>query len=62
MLSSAAVSTHNAFLDAQVATLKRHRSRLAVVREHKAKARLEMLGELDGPVVRNQTEMIQRWK
>ncbi|TWW55443.1 Elongator complex protein 1 [Takifugu flavidus] len=46
-----AVGAQNAFLDAQVATFTRHRSRLAAVREHKAKARLDMLDEegLDCP-------------
>uniref|UniRef100_A0A7N9ARD8 Elongator complex protein 1 n=1 Tax=Mastacembelus armatus TaxID=205130 RepID=A0A7N9ARD8_9TELE len=36
------------FLEAQVATFTRHRARLAVVREQKQKARLDMLDE-DGP-------------
>lgn len=40
-----AVSTQTAFLEAQVATFTRHRTRLAVVREQKEKARLDMLGE-----------------
>ncbi|KAM6999828.1 elongator complex protein 1 [Tautogolabrus adspersus] len=43
-----AVSTQAAFLEAQVATFTRHRTRLAVVREQKEKARLDMLDE-DGP-------------
>ncbi|XP_045886110.1 elongator complex protein 1 [Micropterus dolomieu] len=43
-----AVSTQTAFLEAQVATFTRHRTRLAVVREQKEKARLDMLDE-DGP-------------
>uniref|UniRef100_A0A8C4E9K8 Elongator complex protein 1 n=1 Tax=Dicentrarchus labrax TaxID=13489 RepID=A0A8C4E9K8_DICLA len=38
-----AVSTQTAFLEAQVATFTRHRARLAVVREQKEKARLDML-------------------
>uniref|UniRef100_A0A665V8G8 Elongator complex protein 1 n=1 Tax=Echeneis naucrates TaxID=173247 RepID=A0A665V8G8_ECHNA len=37
-----------AFLEAQLATFSRHRTRLAVVREQKQKARLDMLDE-DGP-------------
>uniref|UniRef100_A0A8C9YC74 Elongator complex protein 1 n=1 Tax=Sander lucioperca TaxID=283035 RepID=A0A8C9YC74_SANLU len=37
-----------AFLEAQVATFTRHRTRLAVVREQKEKARLDMLDD-DGP-------------
>lgn len=40
-----AVNTQTVFLEAQVATFTRHRTRLAVVREQKEKARLEMLGE-----------------
>uniref|UniRef100_A0A8C4ECN2 Elongator complex protein 1 n=1 Tax=Dicentrarchus labrax TaxID=13489 RepID=A0A8C4ECN2_DICLA len=40
-----AVSTQTAFLEAQVATFTRHRARLAVVREQKEKARLDMLDE-----------------
>lgn len=40
-----AVGTQTAFLEAQVGTFTRHRSRLAVVREQKEKARLDMLGE-----------------
>lgn len=40
-----ALSTQTAFLEAQVVTFTRHRNRLAVVREQKAKARLDMLGE-----------------
>ncbi|CAG04536.1 unnamed protein product [Tetraodon nigroviridis] len=46
-----AVGTQSAFLDARVATFTRHRARLAVVREQKAKARLDMLEEdgLDCP-------------
>ncbi|XP_012717183.2 elongator complex protein 1 [Fundulus heteroclitus] len=43
-----AVSTQTGFLEAQIATFTRHRSRLAVVREQKEKARLEMLDE-EGP-------------
>ncbi|KAM7389360.1 hypothetical protein PAMP_023344 [Pampus punctatissimus] len=43
-----AVSAQTAFLEAQVATFTRHRTRLAVVREQKEKARLNMLDE-DGP-------------
>lgn len=43
-----AVGTQTAFLETQVATFTRHRSRLAVVREQKAKARLDMLGENEG--------------
>ncbi|KAI3351418.1 hypothetical protein L3Q82_020272, partial [Scortum barcoo] len=43
-----AVSTQTAFMEAQVATFLRHRTRLAVVREQKEKARLDMLDE-DGP-------------
>uniref|UniRef100_A0A3Q3F7Y9 Elongator complex protein 1 n=1 Tax=Labrus bergylta TaxID=56723 RepID=A0A3Q3F7Y9_9LABR len=43
-----AVSSQTAFLEAQVATFTRHRTRLAVVREQKEKARLDMLDE-DGP-------------
>nr|XP_046262675.1 elongator complex protein 1 [Scatophagus argus]XP_046262676.1 elongator complex protein 1 [Scatophagus argus] len=43
-----AISTQTAFLETQVATFTRHRSRLAVVREQKEKARLDMLDE-DGP-------------
>ncbi|XP_074530734.1 elongator complex protein 1 [Halichoeres trimaculatus] len=43
-----AVSTQTTFLEAQVATFTRHRTRLAVVREQKEKARLDMLDE-DGP-------------
>ncbi|XP_075904166.1 elongator complex protein 1 isoform X2 [Nelusetta ayraudi] len=43
-----AVTSQTTFLETQVATFKRHRSRLAVVREQKAKARLDMLDE-DGP-------------
>ncbi|KAL7395027.1 hypothetical protein ABVT39_009016 [Epinephelus coioides] len=43
-----AVSTQTAFLEAQVVTFTRHRTRLAVVREQKEKARLDMLDE-DGP-------------
>lgn len=45
-----AVSTHTAFLDAQVAAFTRHRARLAVVREQKAKARLDLLGESGAPL------------
>lgn len=40
-----AVSAQTAFLEAQAATFTRHRTRLAVVREQKEKARLDMLGE-----------------
>ncbi|KAK2848777.1 hypothetical protein Q5P01_008611 [Channa striata] len=43
-----AVSTQTAFLETQVATFTRHRTRLAVVREQKEKARLGMLDE-EGP-------------
>ncbi|KAM7418162.1 hypothetical protein PAMA_017690 [Pampus argenteus] len=43
-----AVSAQTAFMEAQVATFTRHRTRLAVVREQKEKARLNMLDE-DGP-------------
>nr|XP_043895920.1 putative elongator complex protein 1 [Solea senegalensis] len=43
-----AVNTQTVFLEAQVATFTRHRSRLCVVREHKEKARLDLLDE-DGP-------------
>ncbi|XP_036933571.1 elongator complex protein 1 [Acanthopagrus latus] len=43
-----AVSAQTAFLEAQAATFTRHRTRLAVVREQKEKARLDMLDE-DGP-------------
>lgn len=43
-----AVSAQTAFLEAQVATFTRHRTRLAVVREQKEKARLDMLDE-EGP-------------
>uniref|UniRef100_A0A3P9L654 Elongator complex protein 1 n=1 Tax=Oryzias latipes TaxID=8090 RepID=A0A3P9L654_ORYLA len=43
-----AFSSQTAFLETQTATFVRHRSRLAVVREQKEKARLEMLDE-DGP-------------
>ncbi|XP_070819157.1 elongator complex protein 1 [Chaetodon trifascialis] len=43
-----AVSTQTTFLEAQVVTFKRHKTRLAVVREQKEKARLDMLDE-DGP-------------
>ncbi|XP_037531563.1 elongator complex protein 1 [Nematolebias whitei] len=43
-----AVNTQTVFLEAQVATFTRHRNRLAVVREQKEKARLDMLDE-DGP-------------
>ncbi|XP_034546427.1 elongator complex protein 1-like [Notolabrus celidotus] len=43
-----AVSTQTTFLETQVATFTRHRTRLAVVREQKEKARLDMLDE-DGP-------------
>lgn len=41
-----AVGTQTVFLEAQVATFTRHRTRLAVVREQKEKARLDMLGEI----------------
>lgn len=40
-----AVGAQTAFLEAQAATFTRHRTRLAVVREQKEKARLDMLGE-----------------
>lgn len=40
-----AVGTQTVFLEAQVATFTRHRTRLAVVRAQKEKARLDMLGE-----------------
>uniref|UniRef100_A0A7N6F7N4 Elongator complex protein 1 n=1 Tax=Anabas testudineus TaxID=64144 RepID=A0A7N6F7N4_ANATE len=43
-----AVSTQTVFLETQVVTFVRHRTRLAVVREQKEKARLDMLDE-DGP-------------
>uniref|UniRef100_A0A8C6NK76 Elongator complex protein 1 n=1 Tax=Nothobranchius furzeri TaxID=105023 RepID=A0A8C6NK76_NOTFU len=43
-----ALNTQVVFLEAQVATFTRHKSRLAVVREQKEKARLDMLDE-DGP-------------
>ncbi|XP_041845937.1 elongator complex protein 1 [Melanotaenia boesemani] len=43
-----AVNTQTVFLEAQVATFTRHRTRLALVREQKEKARLDMLDE-DGP-------------
>ncbi|XP_028272496.1 elongator complex protein 1 isoform X2 [Parambassis ranga] len=43
-----AVSTQTVFLETQVATFTRHRTRLAVVREQKEKAKLDMLDE-DGP-------------
>ncbi|XP_030594916.1 elongator complex protein 1 isoform X2 [Archocentrus centrarchus] len=43
-----AVSTQTSFLEAQVGTFARHKTRLAVVREQKEKARLDMLDE-DGP-------------
>ncbi|KAM8909960.1 elongator complex protein 1 isoform 2-T2 [Spinachia spinachia] len=43
-----AVGNQTAFLEAQVAMFTRHRTRLAVVREQKEKARLDMLDE-DGP-------------
>ncbi|CAJ1059191.1 elongator complex protein 1 [Xyrichtys novacula] len=43
-----AFNTQTTFLEAQVATFTRHRTRLAVVREQKEKARLDMLDE-DGP-------------
>ncbi|MED6250908.1 hypothetical protein ATANTOWER_014919, partial [Ataeniobius toweri] len=43
-----AVNSQTGFLEAQVATFTRHRSRLAVVREQKEKARLDMLDE-EGP-------------
>nr|XP_020449669.1 elongator complex protein 1 isoform X2 [Monopterus albus] len=42
-----AVGTQTVFLEAQVATFARHRARLAVVREQKQKARLDMLDEDD---------------
>lgn len=40
-----AFSSQTAFLETQTATFTRHRCRLAVVRELKEKARLDMLGE-----------------
>uniref|UniRef100_A0A669ER50 Elongator complex protein 1 n=1 Tax=Oreochromis niloticus TaxID=8128 RepID=A0A669ER50_ORENI len=40
-----AVNTQTSFLEAQIGTFTRHKTRLAVVREQKEKARLEMLGE-----------------
>ncbi|KAM4555629.1 elongator complex protein 1 [Odontesthes bonariensis] len=43
-----AANSQTVFLETQVATFTRHRSRLAVVREQKEKARLDMLDE-DGP-------------
>ncbi|XP_034453513.1 elongator complex protein 1 [Hippoglossus hippoglossus] len=43
-----AVGTQTVFLEAQIATFTRHRTRLAVVREQKEKARLDMLDE-EGP-------------
>uniref|UniRef100_A0A3P8RRC5 Elongator complex protein 1 n=1 Tax=Amphiprion percula TaxID=161767 RepID=A0A3P8RRC5_AMPPE len=43
-----AVNSQTVFLEAQVATFTRHRTRLAVVREQKEKAKLDMLDE-DGP-------------
>ncbi|XP_008325394.1 elongator complex protein 1 [Cynoglossus semilaevis] len=43
-----AASTQSFFLETQAATFTRHRTRLAVVREQKEKARLDMLDE-DGP-------------
>uniref|UniRef100_A0A669F528 Elongator complex protein 1 n=1 Tax=Oreochromis niloticus TaxID=8128 RepID=A0A669F528_ORENI len=43
-----AVNTQTSFLEAQIGTFTRHKTRLAVVREQKEKARLEMLDE-DGP-------------
>ncbi|XP_022615708.1 elongator complex protein 1 [Seriola dumerili] len=43
-----AAGTQTVFLEAQVATFTRHRTRLAVVREQKEKARQDMLDE-DGP-------------
>ncbi|KAM9377431.1 elongator complex protein 1 [Pholidichthys leucotaenia] len=43
-----AVSTQTTFLEAQMTTFRRHRTRLAVVRERKEKARLDVLDE-DGP-------------
>uniref|UniRef100_UPI003AAE985C elongator complex protein 1 n=2 Tax=Centroberyx gerrardi TaxID=166262 RepID=UPI003AAE985C len=43
-----AFSTQTSFLEAQKATFTRHKTRLAVVRELKEKARLDMLDE-DGP-------------
>ncbi|XP_047441498.1 elongator complex protein 1 [Mugil cephalus] len=43
-----AVSNQTVFLEAQTGTFSRHRTRLAVVRELKEKARLDMLDE-DGP-------------
>uniref|UniRef100_A0A672ZN49 Elongator complex protein 1 n=1 Tax=Sphaeramia orbicularis TaxID=375764 RepID=A0A672ZN49_9TELE len=43
-----AVNTQTVFLEAQMTTFTRHKTRLAVVREQKEKARLDMLDE-DGP-------------
>ncbi|XP_023265311.1 elongator complex protein 1 [Seriola lalandi dorsalis] len=43
-----AAGTQTVFLEAQVATFTRHRTRLALVREQKEKARQDMLDE-DGP-------------
>ncbi|KAK5864320.1 hypothetical protein PBY51_015572 [Eleginops maclovinus] len=43
-----AFSTQTGFLEVQVATFTRHKTRLAVVREQKEKARLDMLDE-EGP-------------
>ncbi|XP_076005236.1 elongator complex protein 1 [Genypterus blacodes] len=43
-----AVSTQTSFLETQMVTFRRHKTRLAVVREQKEKARLDMLDE-DGP-------------
>ncbi|XP_062249522.1 elongator complex protein 1 [Platichthys flesus] len=43
-----AVGTQTAFLEAQITMFMRHRTRLAVVREQKEKARLDMLDE-EGP-------------
>lgn len=41
-----AFSSQTAFLETQTVTFVRHRSRLAVVREQKERARVEMLGEV----------------
>ncbi|XP_034038102.1 elongator complex protein 1 [Thalassophryne amazonica] len=43
-----AVNTQSCFLESQMAAFTRHRIRLAVVREQKEKARLDVLGD-DGP-------------
>lgn len=41
-----------------MATFTRHRSRLAAVREHKAKAQLEMLGELTNDAVAEPSDVV----